>query len=92
MGREKKSGPGPAPGSHAKEKHRRAGRGLDWSGPAPRGLIAKPELPIIKSKHHSYFEFVENKDKKKKLEFKVMVLSVGSDAVQLSHASRSRRI
>ncbi|KAL7799879.1 hypothetical protein V8C37DRAFT_365823 [Trichoderma ceciliae] len=32
-------------------------------------FVAKPPLP--KSKHHSYFELVENKEKKKKLEFQI---------------------
>ena len=35
--------------------------------PLPGSLVARPPLPIPKSKHHSYFEFVENKEKKKKL-------------------------
>lgn len=37
----------------------------------PKGLVAKPVFQQPKSKHHSYFEFVENKEKKKKLEFEV---------------------
>jgi hypothetical protein len=69
MGKDKKSGQA---GVTAKEKHRRAGREaakIDRSLPLPAGLIAKRAIP--KSKHQSYFEFVENKDKKKKLEFEV---------------------
>ncbi|PHH89279.1 hypothetical protein CDD83_6365 [Cordyceps sp. RAO-2017] len=55
-----------------KERHKRARRpqngGLPFAS-VPDGLVAKPALPIPKSKHHSYFEFVENKEKKKKLNF-----------------------
>jgi len=71
MGREKKAGGSSAPGNHAKERHRKNGRHLDWSGPAPAGLQARLEVPKLKSKHESYYEIVDNKDKKKKLEFKV---------------------
>lgn len=35
------------------------------------GLSAKLPVPKSQSKHHSYFEFVENKEKKKKLHFQV---------------------
>ena len=38
----------------------------------PSGLVAKPALAQPKSKHRSYFEFVENTEKKKKLEFSVV--------------------
>ncbi|KAK3905352.1 hypothetical protein C8A05DRAFT_12801 [Staphylotrichum tortipilum] len=71
MGREKKNGPGAGTGDHAKERHKRDRRGnfMDWSAPLPPGLVAKPERPRINSGHQSWFEFVENKDKKKKLEF-----------------------
>lgn len=69
MGREKKTAPGVV-GTHAKERHKKVRRSRnDPSLPLPSGLIAKPPLP--KPKHHSYLEFVENKGKKKKLEFKV---------------------
>lgn len=33
-----------------------------------RDVVVKRPLPAVKSKHRSYFELVENKDKKKKLE------------------------
>jgi hypothetical protein len=62
-----------APGDQAKERHLRDRNGIlhDWSAPLPKGLVAQPAVRRVKSKHHSYFEFVENKDKKKKLEFQV---------------------
>ncbi|EFW98645.1 hypothetical protein CMQ_4497 [Grosmannia clavigera kw1407] len=58
------------PGGHAKERHKKSTRAGGWNVPAPATLNARPEAPGLKSKHHSYFELVENKDKKKKLEFK----------------------
>ncbi len=74
MGRERRSGPGhsappTAVGNHAKERHRKTGRDLEWNPQIQSVLRARPEMP--KSKHQTYLEFVENKDKKKKLEFKV---------------------
>lgn len=71
MGREKKGGP-PA-GSHAKDRHKRDRKGniIDWTAPLPPGLVAMPQKPQGGSKHKSWFELIENKDKKKKLEFKV---------------------
>lgn len=45
---------------------------MDWSAPLPSGLKAKPDRPQCSSKHRSWFEFIENKDKKKKLEIEVM--------------------
>ncbi|KAK4458747.1 hypothetical protein QBC42DRAFT_185256 [Cladorrhinum samala] len=74
MGREKrKAGPGAASGRHAKERHKkdRKGNAIDWSAPLPPGLVARPERPRVSSKHKSWFEFMENKDKKKKLEIQV---------------------
>jgi hypothetical protein len=70
MGREKKGGPGV--GSSAKDRHRRKGNVIDWTAPLPPGLNARPEKPKLSSKHKSYLEWVENKNKKKKLEFEVM--------------------
>ncbi|KAK4101462.1 hypothetical protein N658DRAFT_558946 [Parathielavia hyrcaniae] len=78
MGREKRSAPGVGAGDHAKERHKRDRRGnlidrkgnvIDWTAPVPPGLVARPEKPRVSSKHKSWFEFIENKDKKKKLEF-----------------------
>ncbi len=43
-----------------------------WAAPAPSHLVAKLDLPKVKSKHQSYFEFAENSERKqKKLEFQV---------------------
>jgi hypothetical protein len=43
-----------------------------WAEPAPAHLVAKLEPLKHKSKYHSYFEFAENTEKKKKkLEFQV---------------------
>ncbi|KAL2021142.1 hypothetical protein VTK56DRAFT_7448 [Thermocarpiscus australiensis] len=71
MGREKKNAPGAGPGRHAKERHKkdRKGNPMDWAAPLPPGLVARRDRPRISSKHKSWFEFIENKDKKKKLEF-----------------------
>ncbi|KAG5922191.1 hypothetical protein E4U42_005574 [Claviceps africana] len=70
MGREKRKLMVPAGAGGAKERHKRAQRAqFDPSAPVPEGLVAKPSVP--KSKHHTYFEFVENKEKKKKLEVQV---------------------
>jgi len=75
MGKDKKSGQGTThgtrPGTHAKERFRKNGRDLDWTIPAPPGLQARPDVPSIRSKHQSYYELVENKDKKKRLEYQV---------------------
>jgi hypothetical protein len=70
MGREKRTLPSAVAGG-PKEKHRRALRSqYDPHAPVPAGLVAKPTAP--KTKYQSYFEFVENKEKKKKkLEFQV---------------------
>jgi hypothetical protein len=61
-------------GNHAKVRHMRDRRGHlhVFDGRLPTGLVAKPILAQPKSKHRSYFEFVENTEKKKKLEFTVV--------------------
>jgi hypothetical protein len=42
-----------------------------WAQPAPSHLVAKLDVPRVKSKYQSYFEFAANPEKKdKKLEFK----------------------
>jgi hypothetical protein len=63
----------------AKKEHRKRDRKTYtadmWAVPAPSHLIARLEVPKRKSKYHSYFEFAENTEKKKKrLEFKVHYL------------------
>ncbi|KFH44688.1 hypothetical protein ACRE_045580 [Hapsidospora chrysogenum ATCC 11550] len=75
MGREKKKKPQAIVGG-PKERHRRIPKSqFDPKAPMPTGFVAKPALPQSKSKHHTYFEFVENKNKKKKLEFQVTTKS-----------------
>ncbi|OHF00378.1 hypothetical protein CORC01_04359 [Colletotrichum orchidophilum] len=73
MGREKKTHPGP--GTTAKDRHKKAGKvgkAIDRSAPLPPGLVAaKPVNVVNNSKHQSYFEFIENKDKKKPLLFQI---------------------
>lgn len=75
MGKGKKRVPKAVTGG-PKEKHKRKQQDrLDPKAPPPPGLLAtaRPAAPTVKSKHHSYFEFVENKKhKKKKLEFEVV--------------------
>ncbi|RDA89941.1 hypothetical protein CP533_0293 [Ophiocordyceps camponoti-saundersi (nom. inval.)] len=39
----------------------------------PRELVTRRLPPVVKSKHRSYFEFVHNSDKKRKLEFEVKI-------------------
>lgn len=57
-----------AAGRSAKERHQKAAR---ENVTVPRNLVVLPEKNI-KSKHQSYFQFFENKDRKeKKLEFQV---------------------
>ncbi|KAK3344016.1 hypothetical protein B0T25DRAFT_462838 [Lasiosphaeria hispida] len=70
MGREKRGGTVVPAGGHAKDRHKRDRKGnvIDWTAPLPPGLVARPDRPQPNSKHKSYFEFIENKDKKKKLE------------------------
>ncbi|PTB63802.1 hypothetical protein BBK36DRAFT_1125735 [Trichoderma citrinoviride] len=61
----------PGAASGPKERHRRSQRAQyrDPLSPPRDRFVAKP--PIPKSKHHSYFELVENKEKKKKLEYQI---------------------
>ncbi|UKZ81949.1 hypothetical protein TrVFT333_009728 [Trichoderma virens FT-333] len=70
MGRARR---GLVPGAAAgpKERHKRTQRSQYRNPYSPRHdtFVAKPPLP--KSKHHSYFELVENKEKKKKLEYQI---------------------
>lgn len=74
MAREKKGGPGAGTGLHAKDRHKRDRKGniIDWTAPLPPGLVARQAMPQPSSKHKSWFELMENKGKKKKLEFQVI--------------------
>jgi hypothetical protein len=55
-----------------------------WAAPAPSHLVGKREVPRVKSKYQSYFEFAENTEKKKKLEFKASVCFIASKCVLIS--------
>jgi hypothetical protein len=51
-----------------------------WAEPAPSHLVAKLDVPRVKSKYQSYFEFAANPEKKdKKLEFKARFLKFRID-------------
>jgi hypothetical protein len=55
-----------------RKKDKKAITPAQWNAPAPSHLVAKLDIPQIKSKYQSYFEFAENSEKKeKKLEFQV---------------------
>lgn len=54
-----------------KKRERKTHTADMWAVPAPSHLVARLEVPKHKSKYHSYFEFAENTEKKKRLEFKV---------------------
>ncbi|KAH8899539.1 hypothetical protein GQ53DRAFT_314951 [Thozetella sp. PMI_491] len=73
MGKNKKAGPGPPAGQNAKDRHnkeRKQRATIDWTIPAPAELVARPNRPQPNPRHKSYMEFVENSDKKKKLEYR----------------------
>ncbi|KAI1008154.1 hypothetical protein K3495_g53 [Podosphaera aphanis] len=54
-----------------RKRDKRTYTAKDWAAPAPANLNAKLDLPKVKTKYQSYFEFTENPEKKeKKLEFK----------------------
>jgi hypothetical protein len=61
--------------ANAKVKHARRERArradVNWNAPPPPDLVARLDAPKHKSKYHSYFEFAENTEKKKKLEYEV---------------------
>lgn len=47
-----------------------------WAEPAPSHLVAKLDIPRVKSKYQTYFEFAANPEKKdKKLEYQARVLT-----------------
>lgn len=55
-----------------RKKEKKSYTANDWAVPAPSHLVAKLDLPKVKSKYQSYFEFADNPEKKeKKLEFTV---------------------
>jgi hypothetical protein len=55
-----------------RKKEKKAITPAQWNAPAPSHLVAKLDIPRIKSKYQSYFEFAENPEKKeKKLEYQV---------------------
>lgn len=59
-------------GGGAKDRHRRQPKSqYDPKAPMPVGFEARPVVPAYTSKHQTILELVENKDKKKKLEFQV---------------------
>lgn len=69
MGRAKRGPPAAVVGG-PKERHKRAQKSqYDPLAPVPQGFTAQKAM--AKLKHHSYYEFVENKEKKKKLEVEV---------------------
>jgi hypothetical protein len=61
-----------------------------WAQPAPSHLVAKLDVPRVKSKYQSYFEFAANPEKKdKRLEFKAS-LPVSFYRSQLTFQRRSQ--
>jgi len=63
---------------HAKKIERRKlshklMRAEDWAIPPPPGLNGKLAVPKLSSKYATYFEFADNHEKKKKLEYQVSV-------------------
>ncbi|KAK4179925.1 hypothetical protein QBC36DRAFT_307742 [Triangularia setosa] len=60
-----------ATGTHAKSRHKkdRKGNTVDWAAPLPPGLVAIPDKPQLSKKYKTWYEAVENKNKKKRLEF-----------------------
>ncbi|TQS37939.1 hypothetical protein Golomagni_01568 [Golovinomyces magnicellulatus] len=55
-----------------RKKEKKAYTAQDWAAPIPSNLVAKLDVPKVKTKYQSYFEFADNPEKKqKKLEFKV---------------------
>ncbi|KAK0747578.1 hypothetical protein B0T21DRAFT_379595 [Apiosordaria backusii] len=74
MGRDKKKKGAvatAATGTHAKTRHKRDRKGniIDWTAPMPPGLVAIPDKPQLSKKYKTWYEAVENKNKKKRLEF-----------------------
>ncbi len=59
-----------ASGSDSRDRHRKRLRNEELLKNGPAALEPRPEVHL-NSKHHSYYEIVDNADKKKKLEFTV---------------------
>ena len=61
----------------AVRKNQKKGYTADmWAEPAPSHLVAKLDIPRVKSKYQSYFEFAANPEKKeKRLEFKASLFT-----------------
>lgn len=60
-----------------RKKEKRNYTADDWAVPAPSHLVAKLDVPKVKSKYQSYFEFADNPEKKeKRLEFTVGAFSL----------------
>lgn len=70
MTKEKKKAPAPAHGVAAAARRAKMERALQYSDRVWRNLNPLKAPP--KMKHKSYYEAVENADKKKKLEFEVL--------------------
>lgn len=67
-GRKRALGQDAGPHERAMEAHRKRLRSQSLGAQLP--LKARPDVPTINMKHRSYYEIVENEDKKKKLEVK----------------------
>ncbi|KYK61749.1 hypothetical protein DCS_02892 [Drechmeria coniospora] len=86
MGKNKRKLPATSSG---KGRHWRENRSRDGSFAPPRcsALVATKPLPKPKDKHHTYLEFVENKDKKIKLNTFSKIPPRGYDFVAAGHPS-----
>lgn len=73
--RKKKS----AASGDVRDKAKKATKPSSTRAKLPPDLVAKKPPPQPKLKHQSFFELVENKDKKKQLESQVDRTSVGQD-------------
>ena len=64
--------------AHKLERRKKEKRNITadmWRMPAPSHLVAKLDIPKVKTKYQSYFEFADNPEKKqKKLEYSVGLL------------------
>ncbi|EPE03186.1 hypothetical protein F503_01522 [Ophiostoma piceae UAMH 11346] len=69
-GRKRRFGHDAGPSERAKEAHKKRLRSQSLGAHPHATLNARPEVPSINIKHRSYYEIVENQNKKKKLEVK----------------------